>query len=280
VIYERSSAMGLGVILSKYYRCPMITEVNDNIYHRLSLIHARKIITTFRGLIPREYHQKVIELSWGANHKRFNPEIDGKAIKRRYHIENKFIIGYAGGFYNYHGLMDTVQVARGFTNDSSIRFMLVGSGDESKKIASLINKYKLNEQFILTGKIPYEEIPAYIASFDICIAPYNPYKHKALKNYGFYFNPLKIFEYLAMKKPVITTKLGNISKLFKHREHLYMIESGNIAELKDAIRELIYDSSLRNKLANCGYNYFIKNFTWKAHCEYLEKIFKETISDY
>ncbi len=64
----------------------------------------------------------------------------------------------------------------------------------------------LNGKLILTGKIPFEEIPKHIAAADICLLP--AYKNEIMMN----IVPIKIYEYMAMGKPVIATNLPGILK--------------------------------------------------------------------
>ncbi|MCO5382258.1 MAG: glycosyltransferase [Methanosarcina barkeri] len=61
---------------------------------------------------------------------------------------------------------------------------------------------------ILTGKIPFEEVPKHIAAADICLLP--AYKNEIMMN----IVPIKIYEYMAMGKPVIATNLPGILKEF------------------------------------------------------------------
>lgn len=57
---------------------------------------------------------------------------------------------------------------------------------------------------IFTGNVPYADVPKYIAAMDVCLIPFkdNDISHNAV--------PLKLFEYMACEKPVISTNLEGV----------------------------------------------------------------------
>ena len=67
----------------------------------------------------------------------------------------------------------------------------------------------MDNQVILTGKQPYECIPKFLAAADICLLPAYP-TEKIIQD----IVPIKMYEYMAMGKPVITTKLPGVMKEF------------------------------------------------------------------
>ena len=79
----------------------------------------------------------------------------------------------------------------------------------------------LKEKLILTGKIPFEEIPKHIAAADICLLP--AYKNETMLN----IVPIKIYEYMAMGKPVISTSLPGLKKEFGYDNGISYIENPN-----------------------------------------------------
>ena len=67
-------------------------------------------------------------------------------------------------------------------------------------------------------------LPNYIANFDICMIPYNLERHH--NN-----DPIKFYEYLAMGKPVITTRIGGVSQ-YNDLPQVNIVE--NVAEFIQA----------------------------------------------
>lgn len=54
------------------------------------------------------------------------------------------------------------------------------------------------------GDKHYDELPRYLAAFDICIIPYHVNRQHGV-------DPIKFYEYMAMGKPIVTTNIGGVS---------------------------------------------------------------------
>jgi len=63
---------------------------------------------------------------------------------------------------------------------------------------------KGHENIILTGAVDYDEVPGIMADSDILIAPFNTRGFEALDEHGFWWCPVKLFEYMASGKPVVS----------------------------------------------------------------------------
>ena len=77
------------------------------------------------------------------------------------------------------------------------------------ELQNIIKEHDLSSKVILTGLKSYSEIPELVAASDICILPAYP-DEKIMQD----IVPIKIYEYMAMCKPVITTKLPGIMMEF------------------------------------------------------------------
>lgn len=80
------------------------------------------------------------------------------------------------------------------------------------KIANKCNK------IILTGRKKYDEIPKFLAAADICVLP--AHKHKIMQD----IVPIKIYEYMAMAKPVIATRLPGIVMEFNKGNGVFYVD--------------------------------------------------------
>jgi glycosyltransferase involved in cell wall biosynthesis len=76
----------------------------------------------------------------------------------------------------------------------------------------------MEDKIIILDWQPYEEVPKYIAAADICILP--AYKNEIMQN----IVPIKMYEYMAMGKPVIATRLSGLVKEFGEEWGLFYIE--------------------------------------------------------
>jgi len=129
-----------------------------------------------------------------------------------------------------------------------IKLLIVGEGDALYDLQKIREEYQLEDRVILTGKQPYDSIPEFIASSDICLLPAYP-AEKIMQD----IVPIKFYEYMAMGKPVITTKLPGVMREFGDGNGVIyvdrpedafgraveLIEGGMIGEYGHAAREFV-----------------------------------------
>jgi glycosyltransferase involved in cell wall biosynthesis len=279
VIYERGSSFGLGALLGRALSVPSLCMVLDDHRTRLSLARAGRLIATRADLVPERYRHKLRLVRWGANTRLFNPNIDGSALRQRLGIPSqRLVVGYTGGFYGWHGLEDLVPAAA-LLRDLDAVFLLVGEGERSAAIRALVEDTGQRERFVFTGRVPYADIPEYIAACDVCVAPYNPAGHKQLRASGeFIYDPLKLFEYMACAKPVITLRAANIEAMFADGRELVMIPPGDSVELAAKLRALLTDPERRARLGQAARAAIEAGYSWEAHAAELRGLFRELLS--
>ena len=157
----------------------------------------------------------------GVDLEKFNPQIDGSSIRKKYGIKkDDILLFFMGWIYNFSGMKEVAK-SLSITDNENIKLMIVGEGDLYKPLLKMKSENNLNEKLILTGKIPFEEIPKHISAADICLLP--AYKNEIMMN----IVPIKIYEYMAMGKPVIATNLPGIQKEFGLNNGINYIENSS-----------------------------------------------------
>jgi len=146
----------------------------------------------------------------GMDFSRFNSEISGNKVRKKFGLQNNdIVLLFVGWLYNFSGLQEVVKEIAKVKNDyKKIKFMVVGEGDAFNEILNLVKENKLEDHVILTGKQPFESVPNFIAASDICLLP--SHNNEIMKD----IVPIKFYEYMAMKKPVISTKLPGVMREF------------------------------------------------------------------
>jgi glycosyltransferase involved in cell wall biosynthesis len=155
--------------------------------------------------------QSTLLIGAGIDLKRFNLAIDGSAIRLYYGIaKDDIVIFFMGWLYNFSGLKEVaLELARSPDRFPHLKVLIVGDGDAFQDLQRIRDENQLGDRLIITGKQPYEKIPEFIAASDICILPADP-KEKIMQD----IVPIKMYEYMAMGKPVISTKLPGIMREF------------------------------------------------------------------
>lgn len=139
--------------------------------------------------------------SSGVNFEHFKP--DKKSFVRdKLVLQHSFVIMHHGFLSLNRGLQNIIKALSLITSKCpSVRLLLVGDGPARNELETLAKQLQLTKQIIITGKIPYSQIPAYIRACDVGIIP--------LPNIDCWnvSSPLKLMEYLAMQKTVIVTDI-------------------------------------------------------------------------
>lgn len=184
---------------------------------------------------------------------------NGKNLQTEWRKTNKFdaedfILLYAGIIGYAQGLEVILEAAENLSANSKIKFVFVGSGPEKKKLIKIKALKKLTNVYFFDA-VTKSEMPGIIASVNASVIP--------LKKLDIFLGaiPSKIFETLAMKKPVLLGVDGEAKDLFitEGRSGLFF-EPGNSQALSEKISELYNSPALQRELGENGRSYVKNNF--------------------
>lgn len=161
------------------------------------------------------------------------------------------------GLYNpLHGVEHIMNAIKHLRKEKNIKFTMIGDGYLKNEIVEFakVNKLK-NVEFI--GFMPEKELVTYIQNSDIMLGVFSnsPVFKRAIPN--------KVFAAIACKKPLISAKLTPMDEYFKHEENIYFCKPQDPKDLALAIKNLVDDKTLQNKLASNGYRLFVSYFSPK-----------------
>lgn len=145
----------------------------------------------------------------GVNREFFIPSEHETARKELGISSDSTILLYAGVLDQIHDLSPVIEaMCRGV--NSSIELHVVGDGVMRKMYEKKVKVRGKN--IIFYGRIPHEIVPRYIAAADLCLAPYNL---KAFPNGIVAYSTLKIPEYMASGRAVVSVPSGHVLKLVR-----------------------------------------------------------------
>jgi len=206
----------------------------------------------------------------GIDIEQFNLIDNVNAIRKQYGLkEEDTVLFFMGWLYHFSGLKE-VAVRLAEAKDNNLKLLIVGEGDAYDELQQIGHRYDLQDRVVLTGKKPYQEIPSFIAASDICLLPAYP-TEKIMQD----IVPIKIYEYMAMAKPVISTRLPGMVKEFGEGNGVVYVNKPEDVVPK-AIR-LIQDDSLKELGAKA--RSFVERYSWHNITDELEKILEEVINE-
>ena len=170
----------------------------------------------------------------------FDPQLDDSNIRNTYHIDkNDTVLFFMGWIYEFAGMKELARhLGENKDKYPNYKILVVGDGDAFDEMCQIRDEYGLENQLILTGKQPFEKIPEFLASADFCLLP--AYIDEPIMQD---IVPIKIYEYLAMKKVVIASELPGISKEFGYGHGIeYIQEASEVLEtVENILNSGIYD---------------------------------------
>lgn len=273
IVYERSAASTLaGTLAATLLRRPLVLEVNDFSVSACSLRACQAVVTPDRGSIPAFARERVLPLEWGVNTDVFHPRADGSRVRQQYRLGEKPTAIFVGSGLAWHGLDDLIDAAALLLRwRRPIIFLVVGGGGGIEEQQKRVRQLGISEAFRFTGAVPYESVPALLAAADVALAPYN----RLLGRQGRerMASPIKLFEYMAAGKAIITTAVGNCRQLIVHGVSGWAVGENSPQDLAQALDLLAGDSSLRQRLGANARRAAVEKYSWAAHCRRLENLF-------
>jgi len=166
----------------------------------------------------------------------------GKEIRKKYSLEDKFIIFCHGTFFNNRGIIETVQAIR-ILKDLYSNIILFLLGDANFPLKNLIVELGVQNMVKFHESVSYSEVPKYIAMCDVGIVPL-----PNLPDWR-YQCPLNLLEYLSMQKVVIATDIPANKIIIGNSKSGIYIPSSNPKDISEAI---IYSYKNKKKLKKWG----------------------------
>jgi glycosyltransferase involved in cell wall biosynthesis len=130
---------------------------------------------------------------------------------------------------------------------------------------------------VRTGVVAQADAPRYLAASDVLVSPHVPNPDGT----PFFGSPTKLFEYMAMGKPIVASALDQIAQVLTpslavtalpegdpkeaSREVAILSEPGNVDELVQGIRFLIEHPAWRTRLGECARAEALTRYTWDKH---------------
>lgn len=173
-----------------------------------------------------------------------------------------FIIGHVGVLREWLDFDALFKAFKILSTSFNMKLLIVGGGIGYEDTVRLANKYNILKNVIFTGTVPYSQVPRYISCMDVGIIPF---KMDEVSQNSL---PLKLFEYMACEKPVISTNVKGIKENFGDM----VLYASNCDYYIQRISELHADEDLKNALGTAGRNRVINDFDWSKVTLKLEKL--------
>lgn len=169
-------------------------------------------------------------------------------------------LGYIGHLYQGKGMEIVCELA---LQKDEVDFHVIGGME--KDIAFWKDRVK-SDNIFFHGYVQQNRISRCINTLDICLLPNQKtiltygYNDKSSRNISNYTSPLKLFEYMAHKKPIIASDLPSLREILNESNSI-LVKHDDIKEWKAAVNRL-KSNALQKKIGERAFKDFFSNYTW------------------
>lgn len=292
-LYQRHGRFVIaGALLSRWLRVPLVLEFNGSevwtakfwdptrfrswlsLCEDFSLASASVILVVsealrdelvMRGVSPA----RILVNPNGVDVDRFCPNCGGEYVRGQLGIKDRDVVaGFVGTFSYWHGV-DVLQAVMLKTLDatqdpvlSRVKFLLIGQGPLFADLKTAVLKHpRAQGRVIFCGSVEHDRVPAYLDAADILLSPHVPMQDGR----PFFGSPTKLFEYMAMSKGIVASRLEQLATVLDDNESALLVTPADADEFLAAMRRLAADPGLRTRLGVRAREIAGSRHTWSKH---------------
>ncbi len=279
-----------GWLVSRRHRCPFVFEVRDlwpdsivtvgamrrglaiRLIERIEMFlyrqaHAVVVVTdAFRDNLKARGvpDSKITVLKNGVDLEFFQPRSAPEQLRRELGAEGRFVVSYIGTLGMAHALDGIVEVADRLRDEKDILFLLVGDGAEQERIERSVAARQLPNVRLVPG-VSKAKVLDYYALTDLGLVTL---RDKALFRAVL---PSKVFELMAMARPILCTVQGECRALLTEAGAAVFADPEDVSGMADAVVRIQGQPELRQRMGLAGRAFVTAHFDRNrlAH-DYLE----------
>jgi glycosyltransferase involved in cell wall biosynthesis len=297
LIYERYALFGTaGIAVARELGVPLILEVNAPLsdeheqhrglaypetareLERMVLRSADHVVAVSSalanwlvaaGIAP----ERVTLLPNAVDPTRFEAaRVKCEAVRNRLGLAEEPVVGFLGTLRPWHDVATLVRaIAFLRRRTPAPHLLVVGDGPERERLEELARSEGIAEATTFTGAVPHDGVASYVSVFDVAVVPYRRMR-------GFYFSPLKLFEYLAAGRPIVAADVGDMGHCIRHGETGLLYSPGDTEALAEAISDLLRDRARASSLGEAGREHVRRHHTWERNARLVLELAGQVLS--
>ncbi len=221
------------------------------------------LITISRALKDRYVNEgvpeeKVLVAPDGVDTEMFDGSYPKEKARQELGISSgKTVVCYTGHLYDWKGVHVLVRSALRLPDSFAI-YIVGGTEREIAELREAASREGLSNVFV-AGHVAPPAVPRYLAASDIVVLP------NLSAGLSRYTSPLKLFEYMAARRPIVASDLPAIREVL-NEENSVLVEAGNEEALAAGIVKLTEDDRLAARVADNAFRQ-VQRYTWHSRAE-------------
>jgi glycosyltransferase involved in cell wall biosynthesis len=197
----------------------------------------------------------------GVDPEAFQPRPADPALRERYRLGERFVIGYVSNLDHPREGQETLIEATAILAAAGrdVACLIVGEGRRRAELEVIAAGSGASERIVFTGAVPHAEVPAMYALLDAFVVPRRDERAARL------VTPLKPFEAMAMGRPLIVADLPALTEVAPHGERSLAYRAENEGALAAAVERLMDDRALAERLGEAGRAWVTQERTWASN---------------
>jgi glycosyltransferase involved in cell wall biosynthesis len=286
ILYQRHVSFSVaGALLSRRLEVPLILEYNGSevwmanhwdpnplrnwikLCEEVTLQCAARIVVVSEVLREQLLEKGIQEARIRVNPNAVDPDYfypgRGRASGRK-QLElhaDEVLVGFVGSFSFWHGIEVLQQaIVKLLSSGPScrLRFVLIGDGLLHGEMRTALAAYEATGEVIFTGPLSRDKVAEYLDASDILVSPHVPMPDGS----KFFGSPTKLFEYMAMGKGIVASRLDQIAEVLEHDQTAWLVTPGDVEELAEAILRLAQDPMKRAALGSAARRAVVERHCW------------------
>ena len=205
----------------------------------------------------------------GINLAHFAGPFDTAAVRARWRLAGRVVLGFTGFVRDWHGLDRVIDAIAGDGPAHPRMLFVIGDGPARPALEAQAAALGIESRVVFTGIVPRDEIPTYVSTFDIALQP-------AVVAYA---SPLKLFEYLALGRAIVAPDQPNIREVLTDGVNALLFDPADPAGLTGAIERLSTDDALRTRLAAAARDTIaLRGYTWTGNAARVTRLFEDLLA--
>lgn len=228
-----------------YKRADAIVAVSDQL---------KTLLCQYFGLNP----DKIVVVPNGVDTLLFSPKSHQARASHSYPV-----IGFVGTLSVWQALdllLEAIALLRG--EGVEYRVIVVGEGQVRKAWEEKATLLGLGDRVTFVGRVPMDEVPNWIAQFDLGYVGPIPTASGVM-----YHSPLKLYEYMAMAKPVIAADYSETRSLLGENGLGYLFTPGSVDDLVRVLRKAYGEREWWPSMGEAARHFVVQNHSWEARVQ-------------
>ena len=213
--------------------------------------------------------EKIEKIYSGIQLDQFRPVTTDVKMKNREKWKLKkedLVIGIVSKLWEGKGHITLIEAFKALKQRvNNVKLVIVGEGDLYGELLRVVDKNELSGSVLFTGfQMDVSEI---LSTFDVAVLP------------SFFEGMGRVLlEAMAMEKPVVASHVGGIPDLVKHQVNGLLVKPGDVAELTNALEQILSDSVLSSKMGKEGRKRIQEQFSSDIMVQSIDKVYQELLT--